>query len=43
MPPAKLPARTDRSGLGGGSFLSPAVSAFATGAVAADTEAMTIT
>lgn len=45
MPPAKLPARIDRSGLGGGSFFSPVAaaapaSALATGAVAAATEAI---
>lgn len=42
MPPARLPARIDRSGLGGGSFFSPAAgeSVLATGAVAAATEAM---
>lgn len=43
MPPARLPARIDRSGLGGGSFFSPAPaagSALATGAVAAATEAI---
>lgn len=43
MPPARLPARIDRSGLGGGSFFSPAAgegSALATGAVAAATEAI---
>lgn len=42
MPPAKLPARIDRNGLGGGSFFSPAAdeSVLATGAVAAATEAM---
>lgn len=39
MPPARLPARIDRSGLGGGSVLSPAALG-ATGAVAAATEAM---
>lgn len=39
MPPARLPARIDRSGLGGGSVLSPAVLG-ATGAVAAATEAI---
>lgn len=46
MPPAKLPARIDRSGLGGGSFFSPPdgvePSPLATGAVAAATEAMLI-
>lgn len=42
MPPARLPARIDRSGLGGGSFFSPAAgeSVLATGAVAAATEAI---
>lgn len=43
MPPARLPAKIDRSGLGGGSFFSPAPageSALATGAVAAATEAI---
>lgn len=42
MPPARLPARIDRSGLGGGSIFSPAAeeSVLATGAVAAATEAM---
>jgi hypothetical protein len=42
MPPARLPARIDRSGLGGGSFLSPVgeESPLATGAVAAATEGM---
>lgn len=39
MPPARLPARIDRSGLGGGSVLSPPALG-ATGAVAAATEAM---
>lgn len=45
MPPARLPARIDRSGLGGGSFFSPAAeegSVLATGAVAAATEAMLV-
>lgn len=45
MPPARLPARIDRSGLGGGSFFSPAAeegSVLATGAVATATEAMLV-
>lgn len=43
MPPARLPARIDRRGLGGGSFFPPdggADSPLATGAVAAATEAI---
>lgn len=45
IPPARLPARIDRNGLGGGSFFSEAVaagvpSAGTEGAAAADAEAI---